>query len=76
MSSIFEDVEKQARALPPKEKAALARILIEELDAAADPDAERLWLDECQRRYDAYLAGTLDSRPGDEVMNRVRNRLK
>ncbi|MBI4470745.1 MAG: addiction module protein [Acidobacteria bacterium] len=72
----FEDVEKHARALTPSQKASLARMLIEELDEAADPDAARLWLEECQRRYDAHLAGALDSLPGDEVMGRARNRLK
>jgi len=32
MGATFEELEKQARALSPKEKAALARILIDELD--------------------------------------------
>ena len=31
MGTPFEELEKQARALSPKEKAALARILIDEL---------------------------------------------
>jgi putative addiction module component (TIGR02574 family) len=76
MSTHFHEVEKQARALAPKEKAALARQLIEELDMAADADAEQLWIDEAQRRYDAYLKGELEALPGDEVMTRARNRLK
>ncbi len=76
MSTHFDEVEKQARALPPKEKAALARQLIEELDMAADADTEQLWIDEAQRRYEAYLKGELEALPGDEVMTRARNRLK
>jgi putative addiction module component (TIGR02574 family) len=76
MSTSFQELEKQVRALSPKEKAALARILIEDLDASADPDAEHLWIEEAQRRYDAYRAGGLPALPGDEVMSRVRNRLK
>jgi len=76
MSTNFEDLEKQARALSPKEKAALARILIEDLDASTDGDAEGLWLEEAQRRYDAYRAGELPAHPGDDVMNRARDRLK
>jgi putative addiction module component (TIGR02574 family) len=74
MSTHFHEIEKQARALPPKEKAALARQLIEELDMSAD--AEQLWIDEAQRRYEAYLKGELEALPGDEVMTRARNRLK
>ena len=76
MSSHFHDLEMQARALPVKEKAALARLLIEELDMTVDADAEQLWIDEAQRRYDAYQKGELEARPGDQVMARVRNRLK
>ena len=68
--------EKQARLLSLKEKAALARLLIEELDALTDADAERLWTDEAQRRYDAYLKGELEALPGDDVMARARNRIK
>ena len=76
MTTTFEELEKQARALSSKEKAALAHILIQELDASADPDAERLWLEEAQRRYDAFVAGELPALPGDEVMNRAHARLK
>jgi len=64
------------RALPLKEKAALARLLIGELDISVDADAEQLWIDEAQRRYDAYQKGEIEARPGDEVMARARNRLK
>ncbi len=76
MSSHFHDLEMQARALPAKEKAALARLLIEELDMTVDADADQLWIHEAQRRYDAYQKGELEAQPGEEVMARVRNRLK
>ena len=75
MSTLLEELEKKARALPAKEKAALARSLIDALDAAADPGVEQLWIEEAQRRYDAFLRGELDALPGDEVMARARNRL-
>ena len=55
MSTRFEDVEKQARMLTPQEKASLARILIEELDATSDVEVEQLWIKESQDRYEAYL---------------------
>jgi hypothetical protein len=51
-------------------------MLIEDLDATEDADAERLWLDEAQRRYEAYSRGELEASPGDEVMQRARDRLK
>jgi hypothetical protein len=59
MSTTFDELEKQARLLSAREKAALALMLIEELDATSDVDAEQLWVEEAQRRYDAFLAGEL-----------------
>lgn len=76
MSTHFDDIERQARALPMKEKAALARLLIEDLDLSLDADTEQLWIDEAQHRYDAYLRGELEALPGDDVMARARNRIK
>jgi Putative addiction module component len=76
MSTRFEEVEKQARMLTPREKASLARILIEELDATSDVEVEQLWIKESQDRYEAYLRGELKTVSGDEVLSRVRDRLK
>ncbi len=47
-----------------------------ELDITVDADAEQLWVDEAQRRYDAYQEGEVEARGGDEVMAKARNRLK
>ncbi|MDB5903768.1 MAG: putative addiction module component, family [Betaproteobacteria bacterium] len=73
--SKFDELEKQARALSHKEKAALARVLIDELDPACDPGVEQLWLEEARRRYEAYRGGEMRSIPGDEAMARARSRL-
>jgi Putative addiction module component len=72
----FDDLEKQVRALSRKEKAALARVLIDELDPISDPAVEELWLEEARRRYDAYRQGDMQSIPGDEAMVRARSRLR
>jgi len=76
MSTQFEDIQRQVRTLSPNEKAALARLLIEELDQSFDGDVEQLWLDEAQRRFDSYLRGEIKAHEGDEVMSRARARLK
>jgi hypothetical protein len=75
MSAHFDDIEKQARSLPLKEKAALARVLIEELDTSVDANVEQLWIDEAQRRHDHYLKGELEAIPGDDAMKRARSRV-
>ncbi|MGI8835760.1 MAG: addiction module protein [Pyrinomonadaceae bacterium] len=76
MSTLLDDLRKQARSLTQREKATLARILIEELDPALDAEVEQLWVAEAQRRYEAFLKGELEALPGDEVMARVRSRLR
>ena len=76
MSALFEELEIRARELTPSEKASLARILIDELDTSLDGDVDRLWIEEAQRRYDAFRKGELEPLPGDEVMARARSRLK
>ena len=76
MSSQLEEIQRRIVTLPAKDKAALARQLIEELDESSDPGAEQLWLAEATRRYEAYQRGEISSRDGDEVMRRARERLK
>jgi len=76
MSSQFDDLEKRARALSREEKAALARVLIDELDPVNEPGVDELWLEEARRRYDAYRRGEMQSTPGDEAMARARSRLR
>ena len=74
--SKFDDLEKQVRTLSRKEKAALARVLIDELDPAVDLGVEDLWLEEARRRYEAYRRGEMAAIPGDEAMARARTQLR
>lgn len=76
MTTNLEKLEKEVRALSSREKAALARTLIEDLDAAVDENVEEIWIEEAQRRYEAYRAGDLGAVPGEEAMRRARQRLK
>jgi hypothetical protein len=75
MSALFDEIQKQTQLLTPQEKAALAHLLIEELDSSSVADVEQLWIAESQRRYEAYLRGEIKSLPGDEVIARTRSRL-
>ena len=74
MSMTFKQLEKEVRQLSAKEKATLARILIEDLDSSADEDVEHLWIEEAQRRYDAFQRGDVEAKPGEEVMRRAHQR--
>lgn len=72
MSALFDELENKVRSLTLREKATLARILIEELDPSAEAGIEQLWIDEAQRRYEGYFKGEIEALPGDAVMAKTR----
>jgi len=51
MAHSIEKIEEDIRSLSVTEKLELLRSLIAELDAPADNDVERAWLEEAQRRH-------------------------
>jgi putative addiction module component (TIGR02574 family) len=67
MSRDINQIEADARALSPQDRARLVRHLIATLDSGDDIAAEQLWLDEAERRLAAYRRGDVDAVPGDEV---------
>lgn len=69
------ELERQIRALSGEEKVELLRVLVEELDAPADPDVERAWLETSQRRYRELVEGKVEGIPGPRVFQRLRDRL-
>ena len=71
-SALREEIDK----LSPKQKAELARTLIDSLDEDLEEAVEQLWLDEAARRYEAYRRGEMSSHPAAEVFARVRARLR
>ena len=71
MSTRFDDLARQARALSVEEKEALVRALIEDLDSAPAGTIERAWVQEARRRYESHLRGEMPALPADQVMARL-----
>ena len=69
------ELREELDKLSPKEKAELARMLLDSLDDGQDENVEQLWLDEATRRYEAYRRGDVSSGKAAEVLVRVRARL-
>ena len=67
MSTNLEKIEEEAFSLSAQERARLALNLIKSLDNDDDADAEGLWLQEAERRYQEYREGKLRDRPADDV---------
>ena len=76
MATEIERIEKEILSLSTKEKAYLIRSLIDGLDDADDNASEKLWAEEAERRYQSYREGRIRAVPGNEAMQRARQRLK
>lgn len=69
------DIEKDICALTPNERLDLLKSLVREFDVAAEPNVEKLWLVEAQRRYRELVEGKVKGVPGHLVFERLRSRL-
>ncbi len=76
MAKAVKEIEQEIRALNSEEKIELLRLLIAELDAPADSNAERAWLETAQRRYQELIEGKIKGIPGPLVFDRLRARLR
>ena len=75
MARAVKDIEREIRELSSEEKVELMRSLIAELDAPADANVERAWLEASQRRYRELVEGKVQGVPGPLVFDRLRKRL-
>lgn len=66
-----EQIAEEALALPSEVRALLADRLVESLDPAEAGYIQQLWASEARRRDDVR-AGHLQTIPGDEALERVR----
>jgi hypothetical protein len=71
----FEEIKEQALTLDLNARAALAHALLRSLDDLSESEAERLWLEEAERRQREVHEGRVQMVPGDEVMRRLQKAL-
>ena len=71
----IEDLEVAALGLDPKNRARLAERLLESLESLSPEENARIWAEEAQRRADALEAGTVATRPAEEVFREARARI-
>jgi acyl-CoA reductase-like NAD-dependent aldehyde dehydrogenase len=76
MAKAVKDIEREIRELSSEERAELMRSLIADLDAPADANVERAWLETSQRRYRELVEGKVKGVPGPLVFDRLRQRLR
>jgi putative addiction module component (TIGR02574 family) len=68
MPSLLEQVTKEALELPPRQRIALAGLLIESAESEVDPEAEAAWDAEIRDRIQAVDEGRTSGVAYEEVM--------
>ncbi len=76
MLSKIQEIENEVLSLPPQERAIIAEHIIRSLDDEEDPEVERLWIAEAERRYKEYKEGKVKSRPASLVFKEARSKLE
>ncbi|MGZ5432501.1 MAG: addiction module protein [Thermoanaerobaculia bacterium] len=70
----IEDIESELLQLDRHARAALAKSLLDSLEALTAAEYEELWIEEGEARYADFLAGKTSAIDGDEVFARARSR--
>jgi hypothetical protein len=71
----IDDHETAALKLDPKARARLAGRLLESLEELSPEENARIWAEEAQRRAEALDAGSLRSRPAEDVFRDAQTRI-
>ncbi len=69
-----QELESEVLKLPSHERARLAELLISSLDE--EDEIAAAWADEAERRYEELRSGELEAVPAEDVLQRVRARLR
>ncbi|HHH49164.1 MAG TPA: hypothetical protein ENK51_09805 [Gammaproteobacteria bacterium] len=76
MARRVEELEREIRSLSDDERIHLLRDLVADLDGERDPEAERAWLEEVQRRFRDLKEGVVEAVSAEDVFKSARDRLK
>lgn len=67
MARTLSEIEREVMQLSRQERAELVERLIATLDVDEDVDAEELWIQEAERRYQEHRAGRIASKSAVQV---------
>lgn len=70
------ELESKALKLSRRDRARLAQRLISSLDQQGDTDAEKLWLEEAERRLGELKSGRAVRIPAAKVIRKARSALR
>lgn len=76
MANPVSELESRVLKLSRKDRARLAQRLISSLDEGADANAEKLWLEEAERRLAELKSGKVVGSPAEKVVKKARSSLR
>lgn len=76
MPKRLQDIEKDALQLSTHDRALLVEHLLATLDQEEEEDIEEAWLQEAEKRYQAYRAGKMKARSAEQVFNDAAKKSK
>jgi putative addiction module component (TIGR02574 family) len=76
MANPARELESKALKLPRRDRARLAQRLIISLDQRSDADAEKLWLEEAERRLGELESGNVAGVRAGTVIKKARSTLR
>lgn len=76
MNERVKKLSEEIRKLSPEEQADLMDELLVLTYREPDPEIEKAWVEEAERRIDAYDRGETTAIPVEEAMARLRSRYR
>jgi putative addiction module component (TIGR02574 family) len=71
MATELRQLFREALELTDNDRATLAGLLIESLEASPDPDVENAWAEEAERRWQEIQSGKVQTTPWKEIKAEV-----
>jgi len=68
----IKEIEAEIKNLDLKDRATLAKWIVESLDDLSEAEVEALWAEEAERRLDELEQGLVIEVPAQEVLRRAR----
>jgi hypothetical protein len=68
----LKEIEAEIKKLDLKERAELAKWIVETLDELSEAEVEALWVEEAELRLDELEQGLVTDIPAEEALRRAR----
>jgi hypothetical protein len=62
-------------SLPVEDRIELADILLQSLNSTIDPEIEKSWIKESEKKFDAYKKDEIDAIDGGDFISALRKRI-